>query len=436
MHEGIDPGNAVQGGLVLDIESLAYGGRGVARGPDGKVFFVPLVIPGERVEVSVERVHASYCETRLDKVLEPSGNRVQPFCQDFGTCGGCDWQHIRYPHQVELKHAILKGFVERVAPGAFVMCDDVPSPRDIGYRCRATLRFVQGGGVFGFYARGSHDVVPFRGCAVLTPLLQQTLRRLAEAVREGFPAGAVEINVIAPSDDALVSVTLRGRCAGKSIERLGRVRESLGIAGLAFKFASDRRSEVLGSTHVTYTVRIGGSAFRLTCGTGAFLQANAPVNEAMVAHVTESLGDSRRVLDLYAGSGNFSIPAASRSTSVFAVESDRSLVRLGMKAASLNGCTNVAFVRGDARRVVKDYALEGRKFDAVVLDPPRQGAREVAASLDALGPGRVVYVSCNPSTMARDVSILCRSGFGVVSVRLFDMFPHTHHIESVVVLER
>lgn len=423
--------------MRLRIESMAFGGKGVARDSVGKVVFVPGTIPGEEVTVSIHREHRSFSEAILEEVNEPSSSRVAPFCDAFGACGGCDWQHIAYTSQVELKRGILAGFVSRAAGDDVPVEPEVCSPIQRGYRVRAAVRRAPGtDGLFGFYARASHEVVGVRECEVLAPGLRKALAGLVRAVREHGLKGVSSIDVKAPPTGALAVMSLEsGRTTG--VRALAdRIRQSAEIDGLALVLPGMRRSVVSGKSTVDYDIRVKDRLVRYTCSIHGFIQANLHVNRLLVEDVMDKVAGSLRVLDLYAGSGNFAIPVSWVVGEVVAVDADYPLVDAGRRSAVINGCTNVRFVRGDAQETVRKLSGSGERFDTVILDPPRTGTREVAAAIDVLQPQRIVYVSCNPATLARDVSILRTKGFCVRSTRLYDMFPHTHHIESMTVLER
>jgi 23S rRNA (uracil1939-C5)-methyltransferase len=220
-------------------------------------------------------------------------------------------------------------------------------------------------------------------------------------------------------------------------EGLRALQQALGLQGLSAVFPGGRHTEyVLGGEFCSYEVQSSGRTLQLRSGFGAFIQANMAVNRSLVTHVCDALAGSEDILDLYSGSGNFSIPLSLCAGRVMAVEHDDLLVEAGMAAASDNGRENLRFVREDASTAVRRLAKQGRRFPAVVLDPPREGAREILPGILRLSPRKIAYISCNPSTLARDLAVLATEGYRVASLRLFDMFPQTFHIESVAVLEK
>lgn len=422
----------------LKIDSMAYGGRGVGRRDDGKVVFVPLVIPGELVRVSMVREHRRYVEARLDEVIEASPQRIQPGCPHFPACGGCDWQHMAYELQVMVKDAILREQVEAKDVMPARVEEPAASPGAMGYRCHATLRCsLSGAFQAGFYSKQSHALVPVGQCPVLNDTCNRTLRRMREFL-SGHPfPGLSAMEIHAPQDHALLRLGFHRPPKKSDMERLHALQQALGLQGVSAVFPGGRHTEyVLGAEFCSYEVHAAGRALRLRSGFGAFIQANMAVNRSLVLHVCDALSGSEDLLDLYSGSGNFSIPLSLCAARVMAVEHDDLLVKAGTAAARDNGRENLRFVREAAFTAVRRLAGQGRRFDAVVLDPPREGAREILSGILRLGPRKIAYISCNPSTLARDLALLAAGGYRVASLKLFDMFPQTFHIESVAVLEK
>lgn len=424
--------------FTMCIDSMAYGGKGVGRRHDGKVVFVAGVIPGERVSVSVEREHKGYVEARVLEILEPSASRERPPCPYFMECGGCDWQHVEYSRQVALKNEVLKEQLTRKGVGAGTVEAPVPSPLSVGYRCHATLRCVPTGDRrLGFFRRHSNEVVAVDRCMVLNRRLQDFMRDMNGLLMSGRFEIIEAMEVHAPGQDVIVRATL-DRPAGQGIKnRLKSIYQGLGLRGFSYVSpGSHGREYILGEPFTTYPVVVHGREILLASSLGGFVQANIDVNRALIDEVIEKASGSRTLLDLYSGAGNFGIPLSMFAERVVAVEQDELLVEAGMYLARVNGSSRIRFVHADAATALRRFGCTGRRFDAVVLDPPRDGAREVVELLCSMHEGLIIYVSCNPSTLARDLGTLVQGGFSVKSVRLFDMFPQTFHIESLTVLER
>lgn len=423
---------------IIHIDSMSYGGRGIGRRGDGKVVFVPLVIPGEKVRVSVRREHKGYIEGEAVEFLETSPWRVVPPCPYFSWCGGCDWQHILYERQVKLKDAILKEQLKGKGVEASEVGEPLPSPREIAYRCHTTLRCSHGDGfMIGFYRRKSNDLVPIDGCLILNEVCRDILERMRRTLQDDPIVGLDAVDIHAPSDEVLVRFVQRGKVGRESLERMNHIYRNLNLRGLSVVFPDSGMQEyIFGETFCSYGMSLHGRRITLAGSFGGFIQANLEVNREMVMEVLEKASGSKTILDLYGGAGNFGIPLALSAERVTAVEQDRLLVKTGIMLARKNGCRGIRFETTDAARFMRDLQRGDARFDTVVLDPPREGAREVVQSLTRIRSDRIIYISCNPSTLARDLAVLVDGGFTVKSVRLFDMFPQTYHIESVTVLER
>ncbi len=419
--------------FTTEIHSLSYGGRGVGRRQDGKVAFVPFVMPGEIVRARVEREHASYCLASAVEIIRPSPHRVGPECPLFTQCGGCDWQHLPYGEQVRWKNLILEQEVARADRSRPVAADaPVPSGRAYGYRGHTVLQCH--GQTLGFFMKKTNRVIPADACPVLTARLQKLIFDLSRILKQTRGHAVHSLELHAPGDEVL----LEARCgsgSGKAHRRfMEMAHRDLGISGVSLVSPGGR--EVLGEKTCSCTVEVRGETVHLASSFGEFIQANMQVNRDLVTHVTHLAEGSAFIVDLYAGSGNFSIPLAGVAERVLAVEWSRGLVSRGRLNARWNGRDNVEFREMDAVRALAELkgGLEGG--GTLVVDPPREGAKEAAGLIPQTGACRVVYVSCNPTTLARDLKPLLQAGYALRGLRLFDMFPQTFHLESVAFLER
>jgi 23S rRNA (uracil1939-C5)-methyltransferase len=419
--------------FTVTIDTLSYGGRGVGRRQDGKVAFISFVIPGETVLARVEKEHASYCTAEPLEILEKSPERTDPECPLFTFCGGCDWQHIPYPSQLRWKSSILEGEIARSAPRKNVIADaPVPSESAYGYRGHTVLQCR--GSSMGFFQKKTNLVIPVERCPVLNARLQALLPGLARIVKESPRLGLHSLELHAPHGEVL----LEARCGSadrKTLERfMERMHKELGLAGVSVLATGIRLA--VGKEACSYPLTVNGDTVLISSSFGEFIQANMPVNQSLVDHVAVLAQGSRGILDLYCGSGNFSIPLARSAQRVLAVEWSTALVAQGRASASLNGADNIEFMAMDVRKALEELRNKREVVDAVVLDPPREGAKESAPLIPGLQARRIIYISCNPTTLARDLKPLVQSGYDLKGLRLFDMFPQTFHIESVALLER
>ena len=378
------------------IDALAAGGDGVGRLPDGRALFVPLTVPGDRIRVRVLERKKRFARGVLEEVLTPSEDRVAPRCPVFGTCGGCTWQHVAYRAQLAAKAEIVRDALVRL--GHFDVSAAVPmtaAPEPYGYRSRT--RLLRSGTAVGYRMRRSHRVCGVDRCPVLNAPLERALGRLAAAAKPGGSGPPVEWELAAGAD--------------------GTTRAN--------------RPGLRGSPRGSVVMRAGSDRLRISAG--VFAQGNEQLLEPLLAAVTREAGEGSSVVELFAGAGLFTIELSRRFDCVFALESNERAVadlRFNLGAAAR---TNVEIHAG---RVEKTLASLGvRVPDAVVLDPPRTGvSREALAALAALRPRRIVYLSCDPATLARDMARLRTAGFTLLRVEGFDLFPQTPHVEALATL--
>jgi len=427
--------------ITVDVADLSHDGRGVARGADGKVLFVAGALPGERVRARLTRrpKHADDAETIA--VEAPSPDRTAPGCRHFGVCGGCSLQHLAPPAQALFKQKQLLDALERIG---HVRSDAVAAPLmgpPWGYRRRARLsvRHVakKGGVLVGFRERESPYVAQLETCEVLDPRVGHKLAALAECVGRLNAATLVPQIEIAATDDA-VGLVFRvmqppseADCA--ILQEFGE-REGFQIY-LQTGGLDSIRPLAPPAAPLTFSPAGG---LRLEFEPADFIQVNDAVNRQMVAQALAWLaarpGDA--VLELFCGLGNFSLPLAQAGARVTAVEGDRSLVERARRNAQRNGL-EVRFEKADLFVPDAQWPWLRERYAAVLLDPPRAGAREVLPHVVAGRPERIVYVSCHPATLARDAGELVqRHGYRLSRAGVLDMFPHTNHVESMALFER
>jgi 23S rRNA (uracil1939-C5)-methyltransferase len=427
------------GYFALQIESMAYGGSGVGRREDGKVVFIPRVIPGEKVTAAITKEHKSYIEAEVKELLEASPYRVTPPCPHFFECGGCDWQHIMYREQIALKQGILNAQIVAKIPKTDLFFDNPAiSSKEAGYRCHAVVQCTHKGGFdIGFFRKQSNTITTFHQCLILNERCQAVLDQIREMLRGHLIDGLDSIEIHAPMDEVLVRVFLKGALSKDTLDFFKGVYKVVALSGLSI-FSKDNlwREHVFGKRLCSYDITVHGRKVLLAGSFGGFIQANMYMNQRLVEYVHDCTKGSKKLIDLYSGAGNFSIPLSFKADEVLAVEQDEELVKTGADLARRNGCRNLRFINEKVARTLKWLEKEGVSFDSVVMDPPREGAQNIVRILPRMKMNKIVYISCNPSTLARDLAILIQEGFRLKSARFFDMFPQTFHIESVSVLER
>ena len=418
---------------------MAYGGKGVGRRGDGKVVFIPMVIPGETVAAYTVKEHNSYVEADMKELFEASRFRVTAPCPYFTICGGCDWQHIIYPKQIAIKQEILRSQIQVKNPKTELCFEEpVVSSREYGYRCHAVVQCTNKAGFeVGFFRKRSHAVVPIKRCFILNERCQTVLDRMSEMLRTHPISDLCSLEIHAPQDEVLVQVIVKGKPQKSDVDILRWMYQDVALSGLSYFPKNGPGSRrIFGQRFCSYEIAVSDRKVSLASSFGGFIQANMEVNQELVAYVLNCATGSHRLLDLYSGSGNFGIPLSFHADEVLAVEQDPDLVKAGAAIARKNECRNIRFFNEEAAIALRWLEQEGVTFDIVVLDPPREGARDIVRILSKMKVGRIVYISCNPSTLGRDLAVLIREGFRLKSIRFFDMFPQTFHIESISVLDR
>jgi 23S rRNA (uracil1939-C5)-methyltransferase len=421
----------------LTIEKLVYGGDGLARLPEGKTVFLPFVLPAEEVSATIVQEKSSFSRASLDQVLKPSPYRVQAPCPYFGNCGGCHCQHGGYAAQLENKRAILKETLLRNGKLEWKGEIVTHSGEPWNYRNRSRMK-VRGGADFamGYHRMGSHDLLPVKECPISSKLINRVLQQVWELGESGtVPAGLSEIEFFADHTDTKMMLEAYLAPGAPDMHDFAAALKSKApeIKGIAF-FAENTGGEP-GSEQPKYTVgdsalayQVGERSFRVSAG--SFFQVNRYLVRELVQTVA---GDfhGRIALDLYAGVGLFATHLAKRFDQVFAVES----APVSSADLQANAIKNIVPVRSTAEGFLPRCI--NMQPELVVVDPPRAGLGAKATQLlAALRVKRIVYVSCDPSTLARDVRTFMEAGYHVEEVHMVDLFPQTFHIESVVRLAR
>lgn len=430
------------GPFELAVADLAADGRGVGRDADGKTVFVADALPGERVRYRRTRRRRRHDDGVLEDVLTPAAARVPPRCPHFGVCGGCVLQHLDADVQVEFKQTQLLDTLARLGG---VTPDTVLSPvtgRRWEYRRRARLgvRHVpgKGGTLVGFRERGTPLVAVLTDCEVLIPEVGHRLaglQRLIDglSVRERLP----QVEVAGGDDAVALVLRMLAEPSTADRERLAAFGREHGLWFHLQPGGLDTVASLLPETpELSYTL----PAFdvRLVFEPTDFIQVHAEVNAGMVAQAVSLLDPEpgTRVLELFAGLGNFSLPLARRGARVTAVEGDAGLVVRARANAEANGLADaVAAHEADLFRPDPDAPWLADGIDHALLDPPRAGAREMLPLVAAARPRRIVYCSCHPATLARDAAELVNHGYRLTAAGVVDMFPHTAHIEAMALFE-
>lgn len=420
------------------IEALAFGGSGLGR-VEGKVVFVPGAVPGDEVRFRPVREKKHFIEGELVALIRPSTERREPPCPVFGHCGGCQWQQLPYEGQVFWKERIFADFFTRqlgLAPD--ILAPLLTAPSEWGYRSRMQFKCRQSaqGFVMGFYRGGSHFVVDVASCPIAAPAINHALTLF----RRWLPAAPCPREIpqldLAVDDEGRVAAVVH--CLAQDIRPLAEYLAPLvAEAEFSLHVQSGRKSTLnavhdLGDLHIR---PLADNSLRLAYAVGGFAQVNLEQNRRLVAQVLAAAGPLKglRVLDLYCGMGNFSLPLAQAGAEVVGVEDFPPAIERARGNAQAHGLAAAFFCRPVEGALAEELA--GRHFDLVILDPPRSGAKDAVRALMRLRPRRILYVSCDPATLVRDLKPLIHNGYRISGAQGIDLFPQTYHLESLTCLE-
>jgi 23S rRNA (uracil1939-C5)-methyltransferase len=423
--------------LQLTIEKMVYGGDGLARLPAdehgrGKAAFLPFVLSGEKVEVTIVEEKPGFARARMESVLETSPQRLEPRCRYFQKCGGCHYQQAGYEHQLEIKASILKENLRRIAKLELETELVAHASPPWNYRNRTRLK-VRAAPEFalGYYKFNSHELLPVEECPISSPLINRAIAAFWKAGRAGsIASGIQEIEFFANAEDSqlLVEIYCSPEVA-EAAELVEAVRNFLPEAVGVIAFTNVAGSVEARRIALSGVVDLKYKTYRVSAG--AFFQVNRHLTDELLSVVTSSQS-GKTALDLYAGGGLFSVPLARSFAQVIAVESSQT----SHSDLTYNSPANVKPVRMQVEQYLQTQT-RGLRPDLVVVDPPRGGLGEkVVRALVALQAPRLTYVSCDPSTLARDLAGLLKAGYRVDQAHLVDLFPQTYHLESVLHLVR
>lgn len=429
---------------MLKIEKIIHGGAGLGRLNNGMVVMVPYVLPGELVEVREKKRAKRFIQAELQTVRAPSPERVDAPCPYYTRCGGCNLQHLSYAGQLALKQTLLIEAMERnrVDLAQAAIGDTLASPHPFAYRHRIRLHLDRKQNL-GFHQAGSHRIIPTTRCLIATEAINDSLEKLFSSgslQKTAEQCKAIEL-IDSPADGTIIAV-LHPR----------RTDTPLGPAALPqnvtpYTITRDKAAfrkpegpapplQPLLQQHFSHT----SLCYALCWDSYCFFQTNALQNQQLVAQVCAILGNGRgaSLLDLYCGIGNFSIPLQQLDWKVTGVEhNQRSIFWARRNSQQVNVDNPGTFCCEPVGEALARFSYRRSSFKAVLLDPPRQGLEKpMVKDLSRLQPETIIYVSCDPATMSRDVFSLGAQGYKVTAATPVDMFPQTHHVESLVVLEK
>jgi 23S rRNA (uracil1939-C5)-methyltransferase len=411
------------------------------------------VLPGERVLIHETHRKRDYILATLVEVLSPSPERIEPPCPIYDRCGGCDLQHATPEAQIRLKKAMLVDSLQQNVSHVFsdisrYLETPINAPTPFNYRQRLRLQVGRQGN-FGFFQSQSHDIIPVSRCLLAKEPLNHVLEQLQTSnsfheLLKQTTACELLFNPDANDVIMLLHYRRRPRPADSALSRK-LLDEIAGLAALYMLVEGfglyDPIARVfptnLPTLSYTMEIKATDTVSTYTWEVGGFCQVNLEQNFNLIKLVLQMIdgGRHKSILDLYCGYGNFSLPAAFLADKVLGVDTQNAAVRSGKRNAELNGILNCRFEKRPVPEAVAALLAASKTYDTIILDPPRRGAPEIISLLPDLHPDQIIYISCNPATLARDLAALSATGYQLVRLIPVDMFPQTHHLETVALLK-
>lgn len=384
--------------MQLKVEKLVFGGYGLARTDNG-IVFVEQVVPGEMVRADITGKTGGVPLAVVREIITPSPWRRKPPCKYAGVCGGCDWQHILYEHQLLCKKEIFVECLSRIGKINQLPDIEIISAQEWNYRIRAQLKIDRRKMCIGFFKKGSHEIVRIEKCLLLHSKINEILLG-QDTFLQRIPPATEQIRVIATSDGSAVSEpVIEGKCISKA------------------------------------NLYVRSSVF--TVSGSSFFQGNGFLLEKLGLWAESSIGGNF-LIDMFGGLGFFSVLLGKKFSHVLCIESDARLVGQAKNSFSSNGLTHIQAETSTAEAFFQNRSLKKDKPDCLIVDPPRAGLTPlVREGIGRMKPETIVYVSCNPSTQARDIGfMITKCGYSIHKIALFDLYPQTYHMETAVILKQ
>jgi 23S rRNA (uracil1939-C5)-methyltransferase len=404
----------------IEVSAMTFGPYAVGR-LDGLTVMVPNAAPGDRLEVSIASQRRDFSIANIQRVIEPGPNRRVPPCPFLPRCGGCDWQHLNYSAQLQAKAELIAFGLRRA--NIDVEAENLlePAPEELGYRSRIRLK-VGRDGKLGFYRLGSNELVEIDRCIVASPRL-----RLPNTFAAALWRNLDEVEVVESGEREVISAMMRKPPSSAEVDRARWIFEQdATIQGVVLR--SGRARTAIGDPAIAIRVEDG---LDLVIEADLFSQVNHAQNRKLVATVMEmsAIESGMKLLDIFCGAGNMSLPAGRRGAIVTGIDADELAIAAATRNALRLGFPQASFIAGKAMEALGFLVRAKYRPQVVILDPPRTGAAELMEPIVKMHPRSIIYVSCDVSTLARDLRALTDAGYRAQGIRAFDFFPNTHHAE-------
>lgn len=411
--------------MQAKVTGITHKGEGVAR-IDGKAVFVPFALPGEEIELTVIEDKRNYAYGRLEKIINASPHRTEPLCPHYYTCGGCSFQHVGYEEQMRLKRQIVSDAINRI--GKIDCKINEVEKSSFPYRYRNKVTWHVENEKLGYYQLESHNLVPINTCLLIKEDMEKISQKISRLLKDIKYEGKGEIIIRQSSYNRKIMLVfnLSPFAKDKVLPFLKDEADSI------YCYQGKKLIHLYGDLYLEE--KIGNNIFRLS--PVSFFQVNREQNEKIIDFIKRylNLNGKETLLDAYCGVGSIGISLADRAGEVLGIENNREAVRNAQYNAHNNQLLNCRFLSGDCEKILPSRK---EKFDVAIVDPPRSGLKkEVVISLIKAAPEKIVYVSCNPATLARDLNLLESGGYKVIEIQPFDMFSQTYHVENVALMAK
>ncbi len=429
------------------INRVAHLGSGVGR-VNNRVILIPFTAPGDTIIARVTHKKKHYLQGEITEIISQSPLRNPSPCDVFGTCGGCHWQHLTYRSQLELKEETFRDLLQRIGKiESIEQLPIIPSPREYSYRCRIQLHAEYRGPeyVLGFFREASHELIQFQYCHISDPLINSVLQGLRQFLNLWVPKPTIQrIDLNVSVDDekviAILHVSPHFLREGRAIFRNPQAihPQLMGIV-LVGQRKEGKRPVEIGETVAKYSWNSPrGIKVRYRVGPLNFFQVNAEQNHRLIHTVLElaEMQGNEKVLELFCGVGNFTFPLSLKAQYTVGIDENRWAIKDARSIRKLNPIRGVDFLCMSVQRALQTRPKKILRPDIIVIDPPRAGCGQIIKGVAELGASKIIYISCDPGTLARDLNLFKLGSYIPVKTRLIDMFPQTYHIESVTLLCR
>ena len=411
--------------MEIKIDKLSYGGAGVGR-LDGKVVFVEGGVPGDTLRINVVEEKGSFSRAVIDKIVERSENRTEPECEFYANCGGCCWQDINYKTQLSEKEQIVSDSLLRIGKISDFEMDSIqPSPAEYFYRNRVLLSVFKENDKYciGYFEEGTNQNVPINRCVIASNEINTVISLLIKYLDNSGTIFLPFDKIYLFSSDKKVSISFL------QTEKTHQSGSREVIQELV-----DYLDDNLGEISIDHKLEYEIMGYRFTSGPHIFNQANFEINKEIIKTVQGWIGGEKcdTLLDLYCGIGNFSIPLSGCFKKITGVDSNSESIKLAKRNADINDLGNLDFIRENCRKYIERLNVAP---DFLLADPPRSGMKDILKHIKRIKPGNIIYISCNPTTLARDIRVLTESNYRIKRIKPFDMFPQTYHVETAVLME-